>query len=160
MRHDKRKRQLDQQAQQRQRNTRKGKRRMPQPNMEEKRFTDAEMELFATKYAARQKAQEELNEIMIFLRKQHGISTSDPSWQIGERGFVKPIQEPPPPPPGDDDSGKNPPPPPVTPPPAPIEQTIVETPVIHAPAVEAVQAAEAILQDHNNGVENSATLPY
>ena len=68
------------------------------PQMEEKLFSEAEMELFSAKYAKYQEAANEVNEFLDFLKKQHGIS-GEASWQLGQRGFVRAKMPSAPPPP-------------------------------------------------------------
>lgn len=61
------------------------------PQIEERNFTAAEMELFNGKYAVYQKAANEVNELLAFLKKQHGIRDGE-GWQLGQRGFVRPVK--------------------------------------------------------------------
>lgn len=61
------------------------------PQIEERNFTAAEMELFNGKYAVYQKAANEVNELLAFLKKQHDIADGE-GWQLGQRGFVRPVK--------------------------------------------------------------------
>lgn len=62
-------------------------------NLEEKPFSEAELKIFKRKWDAYQEAMGEANELLTFLRDQHGVD-GEPGWQLGERGFVR--QAPPP----------------------------------------------------------------
>jgi hypothetical protein len=62
-----------------------------QPQIEEKPFTEAELELLRPKLKAYEDAAEKLNECMGFLKKQHGVSDNE-GWQLGQRGFVRRVE--------------------------------------------------------------------
>jgi len=55
--------------------------------MEERAFSQAEMELFQAKYEVFQKSQAEVEEIVTFLKKQHSVEGD--GWQIGQVGFFR-----------------------------------------------------------------------
>jgi len=56
-------------------------------NMDERIFSKAESDLFASRYEIYQAAQKSLEEIVDFLRKQHGIEGE--GWQVGQNGFFR-----------------------------------------------------------------------
>jgi len=60
--------------------------------MEERTFSEAELELFAGKYETFLKAQKEVEEIVSFLKKQHGAEGE--GWQIGQTGFFRTKEDP------------------------------------------------------------------
>jgi len=60
--------------------------------MEERTFSEAELELFAAKYEVFQKAQADVEEVVTFLKKQHKI-VGEEGWQIGQSGFFKMKEE-------------------------------------------------------------------
>ena len=59
--------------------------------MEERTFSQAEMELFQAKYEVYQEAQKVVEEIVTFLKKQHGVEGE--GWQVGQSGFFRMTQD-------------------------------------------------------------------
>ena len=55
--------------------------------MEERTFSEAELELFSGKYETFLKAQKEVEDIVSFLKKQHNAQGE--GWQIGQTGFFR-----------------------------------------------------------------------
>lgn len=65
------------------------------PQVEERPFSEAELETLTKKYAKLNEATAEVNEFLDFLKKQHGIEKGE-GWQLGQRGFVRETAPPPP----------------------------------------------------------------